>query len=69
MFDEILGKETSPNPNSKGEGTGSVQTAESKGEQKRSKQAIQTEIKAVNNSIAELEGKKGVIAKIGRAHV
>ena len=51
MFDEILGKETSPNPNSKGEGTGSVQTAESKGEQKRSKQAIQAEIKSVNNSI------------------
>ena len=60
---EVAELEKQSTPNSKGEGTGSVQTAESKGEQKRSKQAIQAEIKSVNNSIAELEGKKGVIAK------
>ena len=43
-------------------GAGNGTTTQTQTPQK-SKQAIQAEIKSVNNSIAELEGKKGVIAK------
>jgi len=50
-------------PNNNGVGTGNVQPTQTKTEQQRERKVIQADIKAVNNAIAELEGKKGVIAK------
>ena len=50
-------------PNNNGVGTGNVQPTQTQTEQQRERKVIQADIKAVNNAIAELEGKKGVIAK------